>query len=210
MEALKKVSTVASSYAQSALANPYVMAVLKITLVLYAAQIAPRLPSPVTSIFSNTFFKLIALFVIAYLGEHDFQLAIILAVAFVFGSNLLSGRGLFESFADFSTDYKPDNNFKLIEPRTAVYPGCESITANDLLSAFGNDNIKLQTSVQHAFKELLLQTTDKPTKDKLMYFAHAAGLPYNVPLNDENAPLYATILMYSGFQFGDKCIAPQQ
>jgi hypothetical protein len=210
METLKNISNTASAYAQTALTNPYVMAVVKITIVLYAAQMAPRLPSPVSVLFSNTFFKLFALFLIAYLAEHDIQLSIILAVVFVFGTNLLSGRGLFESFADFSADYKSDPNFKLIEPKSILYPGCQNITVNDLMSAFDNDKLKLQSTVQNAFKELLLQISDKPTKEKLMYISHATGVPYNVPLNDENAPLYATILLYSGFQFGDKCIAPQQ
>jgi len=210
MESLKTISQTASGYAQKTLANPYVMAVLKITIVLYAAQMAPRLPNSLTVLFSNTFFKLFALFVIAYLAEHDVQLSLILAVTFVFGTNLLAGRGFFESFSNFSSDFKPAGNFKLIEPKSVLYPGCENITVDDLLAAFDNDKLHLQTTVQTAFKELMQQITDKPTKEKLIYLAHATGVPYNVPLNDDNAPLYATILLYSGFQFGEKCSAPQQ
>jgi hypothetical protein len=209
METIKTISQTASGYAQKTLSNPYVMAILKITIVLYAAQMAPRLPSPVTALFSNTFFKVFALFVIAYLGERDIQLSVILAVAFVLGSNILSGRGVFESFSNFSNEYSTDPKFTLIEPKSVLYPGCETITVDDLMAAFDNDKLHLQNTVQDAFKELILQIPDKPTKEKLIYLSHATGVPYNVPLNDENAPYYATILLYSGFQFGDKCRAPQ-
>lgn len=210
METIKTVAKTSEAYMQNVMANPYVMAILKISLTLYAAQLAPRLPESVSSLFSNTFVKIIALFIIAYVSERDFQLSIILAIVFVFGSNFASGRGLFESFSNFSTDYKPFGDAKLIEPKTMLYPGCAEITVAELLGAFEGDNIKLQDTVQFAFKELLAKANDKPTKEKLMYFAYATGLPHNVPLTDENAPLYATILMYHGFKIGTKCIAPQQ
>lgn len=209
MDYAKKAIQTADSSLQILLRNPYIMAVLKVTLVLYAIQYAPRLPKSVNDIMGNTFFKIFALFLIMYLSERDFQLAIIFAIVFVIGANVLSGRGPLESFADFSKDFKP-SGAKLLEPKLAVYPGCDKITINDLLKAFDGDVNQLASTVQYTYGELLTKITDKNSKERLMKIAYAAGLPYNMEFNDENAPYIATLLMYFGFQFGVDCRAPQQ
>ena len=108
MESLKNISGTADAYFKVALQNPYVMAILKITIVLYAAQLAPRLPSSVSYAMQNTYVKILALFFILYVSERDFQLAILLAIAFVVGANVLSGRGPLESFATFDSSLKGD------------------------------------------------------------------------------------------------------
>lgn len=209
MDTLNSIVKNADSAVQKTLANPYVMAVLKITLALYAAQLAPRLPSSVSLLFQNTFVKLLALFLIVYFAEHDFQLAILLAVVFVFGSNLLSGRGLFESFANFDASMKGDGKFTLIEPKSVIYPGCQNITLQDLITAFDGDHIKLQDTVNYSYRQLLSKVTSKDGKENLMKLAYACGLNYNRRFTDEDAPYIATILMYNGFQFGT-CMPPQQ
>lgn len=209
MDTVAKYSKIGEQYITDFFANPYVMAVLKIVITLYAAQMAPRLPEQISSIFANTWFKLAALFIIAYIAERDFQFAILLAIVFVFGSNYFSGRGVFESFAPYSSEYTADPKFKLIEPKTAIYPGCEKITMADLEAAFDGDKLKLQKTIMYAFKELLAQTSSKTAKENLMRMAYATGLPYNVVMNDENAPLIATILMYHGFSLGDTCTQPK-
>lgn len=210
METVSLYAKKAESYVQYALSNPYVMAILKVGIVMYAAQIAPRLPQPVTDVFGNTFFKLFALAFIVYLSEKDFQLAIILAVVFVFGANLASGRGILESFSDYSEEYESNSNLKLIEPKTVIYPGCHSITLKDLENAFEGDKIKLQKTVMYAYNELLHNTKDKTALERLKRLAYAVGLPYNVKWKEENAPFIASILMYHGFEFSDSCRAPQQ
>lgn len=210
MDYANQVIQKADSGMKILLQNPYVMAVLKVTLILYAIQYAPRLPKSVNDVMQNTFFKIFALFLIMYLSERDFQLAIIFAVVFVLGANVLSGRGFLESFSDFSKDFKPFGNATLIEPKLAVYPGCNKITMNDLISAFDGDVNKLASTVQYTYVELLSKLSDKNSKERLMKIAYAVGLPYNIEFNDENAPYIATLLMYFGFQFGVDCRAPQQ
>jgi hypothetical protein len=208
MDFVKNMTEKADSYVKGALSNPYIMAVLKITLALYAAQLAPRLPKSFSDLFQNTFVKIAALCIMVYLSEKDFQLAILLAVIFVFGSNLLSGRGFLESFSDFSTDAQTDSKFKLIEPKSVIYPGCHKMTMSDLINAFEGDHLKMQTTIAYAFQELLAKTETKNGKEKLMKIAYATGLPYNVKFTDENAPYIATILVYNGMAFGGECIAP--
>jgi hypothetical protein len=209
MESINAVSRQAEAVIQPFLRNPYIMAVLKITLALYAAQLAPKLPSSVSVVFSNTFAKIIAVALIGYLANFDFQLAVMMAIVFVVGANVLSGRGILESFSDFSTDYEVTGSSKLIEPKTAVYPGCHNVTVADLEKAFDGDNAKMQTTVEYAYHELLNQAANKSTKESLMNMAYAVGLPHNIKVSEETAPYIATLLMYHGFNIGDTCVPPQ-
>jgi hypothetical protein len=207
MASVKNVSMIVEKNLDKVLSNPYVMAVLKITLALYAAQLAPKLPTEVSSMFNNTFVKIIAVALISYLANKDFQLSIMLAVIFVLGSNVASGRNALESFAAIDASAVKGNT-KLIEPKTMIYPGCQNITMQDLIDAFDGNAIQMQNAVMTTYNQLLLKIKDKEAKDKIMTIAHAIGLPYNVPLNEENAPYYATILMYVGFAFDETCKQP--
>jgi hypothetical protein len=192
------------------LSNPYIMAVLKITLALYAAQISPKAPEYLQNLFKNTFVKLFLIALIVYLSEKDLQLAVLIAIIYVFGMNLLSGRGFFESFSNYSSDYKPSGNSKLLEPQTALYPGCESVTMDDLIKIFEGDRSKFANAVQYSFQELMLRTKTKDSKELLMKIAYAAGLPYNLSFDKpETAPYIATLLVNYGFNVKDKCQPPQ-
>lgn len=209
MDSINAITKQADNYIQPVLTNPYVMAILKITIALYASQLAPKLPQSVLTLLNNTFVKIAFVALIVYLSEKDLQLALMLAVLYVLSINVLSGRGFLESFSDYSSEYKPVGDLKLIEPKTAIYPGCQSITLDDLVQAFDGDKIKLQTAVQYSYAELLNQAKDKNAKETLMKMAYAVGLPHNVNFTNENAGLISTLLMYNGFQFGKTCVAPQ-
>lgn len=207
MDSVKNISVTVEKNLDKILSNPYVMAILKITLALYAAQLAPKLPTGASSVFDNTFIKIIAVALISYMANKDFQLSIMLALIFVLGVNITSGRQAFESFAAID-ESAVKGKVKLIEPRTMIYPGCQNITMQDLIKAFDGNTIQMQNAIMTTYKQLLLKIKDKEVKDKIMTIAHAIGLPYNVPLNEENAPYYATILMYVGFAFDDTCKQP--
>jgi hypothetical protein len=212
MNAVNKIE----SGLQTILQNPYVMAVIKLTLVLYATRIAPSPPDFMEKLFDNTFFKMVAFALIMYLANVDFQLAVILAVIYVIAMNLASGRQFLESFtdnnvyADYSKEYKPYGNQKLVEPRLNVYPGCQNVTMQDLLNAFGGDQAKLLETVQYAFKELYQASKSKENIDKLKAIAYATGLPYNINWDyPETGPYIATILVNAGFRISDTCHVPE-
>jgi len=212
MEYIKQAESFIESKIDYPLSNPYIMAVLKVTLVLYAAQIAPSPPAYITDLFKNVYVKLLAIFLIIYLAEKDIQLAILISVIYVFGMNLLSGRGILESFsnyAEYSDEYKSYGNMKLIEPKTMLYPGCESITMEELYKLFEGDNEKLQSSVQYSFQELMKHIKSKDDKDQLIKIAYAAGLPYNLSFDKpETAPYIATLLVNYGYKVTDQCQPP--
>jgi hypothetical protein len=190
------------------LANPYIMAVLKLSLVLYAVQIAPRAPEYLQELFKNTYVKVGLITLIIYLSGRDMQLAILLAIIYVFGMNLLSGRGALESFSNYSSEYK-SSGVVLLEPKLAIYPGCDSITMQDLYKMFDGDKTKFNNSVQYAFQELMARTKTKDSKEMLMKIAYAAGLPYNMSFDKpETAPYIATLLVNYGYKVSDSCQPP--
>ena len=209
MEYLSKAESYVESSVNYSLSNPYIMAIVKVGLALYAAQIAPKTPEYLQAWFQNTYVKLFAIGMIAYLGERDIQLAILIAIVYVFGMNLLSGRGILESFSEYSSSYTPSGDFKLIEPKTSIYPGCQEVTMDDLYKVFEGDNAKMNQTVQYSFQELMAKTTSKDSKDMLTKIAYAAGLPYNLSFDKpETAPYIATLLVNYGFNIKDLCKPP--
>jgi hypothetical protein len=192
------------------LTNPYIMTLLKVTLILYASQIAPKLPSPVIAYFDNTFFKIIALILIGYISSKDIQLAIILSVIFVLGINVLSGRHALESFSVYNSEYQKYGNQTLVEPESNIAPGCHDITIAELVALFDNDALRLQDLINTSIKELLRNVSSKKDKNSLMKIAKIVGLPQNLKLNDETAPYLATILTGFGVIVSGKCKPPQQ
>lgn len=209
MEYIRQSSQFLDRQLSNILANPYIMAVLKISIVLYGAQIAPRAPTYLEDLFKNTFFKIALIFIIIYISEKDIQLAIVLAVVYVLGMNVLSGRGVFESFSNYSSDYK-SSGVKLLEPKTVIYPGCQDVTMDDLYKMFGGNQAEMQKYAQYSFQELMKKTNGKDAKESLVKIAYAAGLPYNMSFDKpETAPYIATLLINYGIIVNDKCKPPQ-
>lgn len=189
--------------------NPWVMAIVKITILMYASQVAPKLPTFVEGLLKNTFVKIIALALIIFAAQADLQLAVLLAIAYVLTVNVMSGRKILESFSDYSTDYVSYGDQKLVEPKSILYPGCENVKLADLVAAFDGKKEELTKNVMYTYKELLEKYKDTETAAKIKRLARAAGLPNNIELNDANAPHVATLLMYYGFQINDTCKPPQ-
>ena len=198
------------------LSNPYFSTTTKILLLIYASQIVPTAPSFMIDLFRNAFVKIGLIALLMYLTLYDFQYSLIFAIILVLGMNAVSGRSLFESYvnidnvADFSKTFTPSGKFTLLEPNNHIFPGCANITQAELLRIFDNDNYKLHKSAQHAFYELLKDSSvDAQSKDRLLSMARKAGLPYNIEINDENAPHIATLLVNYNFIITDTCRPPQ-
>ena len=199
------------------LQNDTFLTPLKIVLALYAAQIAPNAPSYITTLFKNVYIKILLIFLMMYSMKYDFQLSLILAIIFVLGMNVASGRGalesysnMYDSYSPYNKNYKPVGNFTLLDSRNEIYPGCEKITLADLVHLFDHNYLKLQTSVQHAFYMLLNDPAyhDLEAKERLYKIAIMAGLPYNMELNDDNAPWIASLLVNYNFIVTDTCQPP--
>jgi hypothetical protein len=200
------------------LSNPYIMAILKISLALFAGQIAPRPPQYIQDIFKNTYAKIALISLIIYISEKDLQLALLISIIFVLGSNYLSGRDILESFqsisgkelAEYSPKYEITNKMTLLEGKSDIFPGCENITMDDLQKVFDGDVEKFSKAVNKSFKELVASAKDKQSKDRIMAIGHYAGLSRNMTFeNPETAPYLATLLVNYGFNLNDSCQPPR-
>jgi hypothetical protein len=195
--------------ATSIFENKYVLAILKITIILYASILAPRLPEQAVGFLQSTPAKIVVVFLIAFSAFKDIQLSILLACAFVLSINVISGRGILESYGNISDVFSGKKNPQaLIEPKSNIYPGCHDMTLGELLSFFENDSHKLQQTVHYVFKYLQENTDKTPAEKELLYYAQTAGLGHNVELNDRNAPLIATMLLNYGYKFSETCQPP--
>lgn len=199
------------------LSNPYIMAILKISLALFGSRIAPRPPQYIQDIFKNTYAKIALISLIIYISERDLQLALLISIIFVLGSNFLSGRDILESFqsisgrelADYSSKYDITNKMQLLESKSDIYPGCENITMEDLQRVFDGDASKFSKAVNKSFRDLISTAKDKSSKDRLMTIARYAGLSdYMTFDNPETAPYLATLLVNYGFNLNDTCQPP--
>ena len=108
MDTLKQYTYMIEKNVDKVLANPYIMATLKVTLVLYAAQLAPKLPTEAKTWFDNTFVKILGIMLLIYLSNKDFQLAILIAVILVLGANLAGCSSV--TLADIQAAFNNDNH----------------------------------------------------------------------------------------------------
>jgi len=198
------------SYTSSLFDNIYVLTVIKLVLILYSAQIVGNIPVYMQKMFNNTIFKIVYVFLLTLTVRFDIQFALVFAIVFVVGSNYASGKPLFEMFSDtgysaFAKTFTKDTTSTLLIPQNNIYSGCAGIKLQTLINAFGGDKLKLQTTVQSAFKDLLSRPNNADAQKRLLDISYIAGLPHNVHIDDENAPLIATVLVDYGFNFGGNC-----
>jgi len=83
MDTVNDLSRQVDSFLKSVYSNKTANAVIGLFLVLYASLAAPKLPKSVAKIFGNKIFKMVFLFLIAYMASRNVSVAIISAVALV-------------------------------------------------------------------------------------------------------------------------------
>ena len=199
---ISKVSDQITRTVDKTLENPWIMAFVKVFLILYASKLAPT-SKVVDIVLSNTYIKLALIVLMIYIGNKDIQMSLLLAFILVFGITTFGNPT--EKFEDLGKFVKPILPYPT-EPHTMFIPGCENITMDDLILAFDNDKLALQKTLEKSFGEILIQIKDKPAKEKLMAMAYQVGLPYNVHWDDPlTPPLVATLLVNYGMILNDKC-----
>ena len=176
---------------------------LTVLLVGYASKLIQI--DVVEKAFRNNIFRVLAVITIILLFQRQMSGASLLLLIIY----CLEVSKTPEGFAPFSKDYKITNTQTLIEPNNQIYPGCMKITAQQLLNQFNGDKKALQDKVLYGYSQLLKQIPDSDSsKETLEIMARAVGLPYNVDLSDDTAPLIATMLIVQGFKLSDTCQQP--
>lgn len=70
--------------------NKYVYGATILIAILYAGMAAPKLPASVAKLFDQNLFKLVVLFIIAYVSTSDVTVALILAIGFIISIQTLN------------------------------------------------------------------------------------------------------------------------
>ena len=83
---------------QTHLANPYFASGLSLFLALYAGLARPQLPDFIAGAFENPVFRVTVLFLVAYMGNKNVQVSLMVAIAFVITMNLLNEQKVAEGF----------------------------------------------------------------------------------------------------------------
>ena len=66
------------------LENPYISTSVAFFLVLYGGLAAPKLPRSIAKLYKNQFVRLLHIFLIAYMGNKNPSISLLVAVIFVF------------------------------------------------------------------------------------------------------------------------------
>jgi hypothetical protein len=186
--------------------NVYFQMIAKLFLIVYASILAPRLSADAVGFMQSAPVRIafiIAIVYVARLGDLQMSLLLVCALVLTVNSKKLEG------YINYGDAFKGKKNLQtLLDPKYHLYPGCVDMKLKDLLDFFEGDKHKMQEAIHYVFKRL--DQEPKGTAEKtLMAYARAAGLPYNAPLNDDNAPLLATLLINYGYKLSDSCLPPQ-
>lgn len=74
------------------LSNPYISTSLVVFSVLYSGLVAPKLPNNIAVLFTNPFFKMAMIFMIAYNTSKNESLSLILTISLVFTMQILNSN----------------------------------------------------------------------------------------------------------------------
>ena len=90
--------------------NRTVAAVLSVLVSLYVVFAAPEIPDVVRNLFDNAVFRFVVIFLVAYYAHSSKNpmVALVVTVAFLFVTNILSGNRLIDSYSN----YKRYENFE--------------------------------------------------------------------------------------------------
>lgn len=101
--------------------NKWVSSSISLMLALYVTVARPALPDFLMRLFENPIFRVAIMAFIVYRGNKDPQLALIVAVAFLFTTNMLTEQKISDGFEQFENmndlqdenmdDYDDDENF---------------------------------------------------------------------------------------------------
>lgn len=127
--AIKQFGSNVDNYLQQFTSTP-VWPYIHLFILLYAAHIAPILPSRWLSILNNVYVRLILLALIVWTSTSNPALALAVSLIVVSAINLANHKGILESFSWEG-------------PLTSIYPGCLNLTVADLVESFGGKQTDL-------------------------------------------------------------------
>jgi hypothetical protein len=105
MNYVNKFDNFIEKYANDFVRNQNVVyGIVFLFLMLYSAQIAPKLPLNVLRVFDNTFFKIFIFALILWVARVSPSMAILIAVAFLMSTNVMNNKKLLEFMGNENMD----------------------------------------------------------------------------------------------------------
>lgn len=90
------------------LKNEYVTALVAVFVTLYASSVAPRLPSYVSDLFGNFFFRLLMLTLIGFIANKNPAVSLLMATAFLVTLMMLNRQESEEGFLDALDSFRSE------------------------------------------------------------------------------------------------------
>lgn len=118
--------------------NPLIMGIISIFVVLYGALAKPKLPSMLQSLMKNSFFRLLYIFLIAYTGDKNLIVSIVIAFTFMVLFGLLSEIEVQESFENSGVSNALEGQLdKLLDELNVATEGSEDAMPVDPMMGEG-------------------------------------------------------------------------
>jgi len=96
MDQLAKLDAQVSSIMKQFYSPNYVKAAIHLSLVLYAARLAPEVPDVVSKLFQNPYFRLLVFSLILWTAQISPSTSILMAIAFMVSMNAVNQKPLWE------------------------------------------------------------------------------------------------------------------
>ena len=114
------------------LENPYAMGIVTIFVVLYGALAKPELPNFIKNLMKNDIFRLFYIFLIAYTGDKNLMVSIIIAFTFMVLFGLLSEVEVQESFENTDVAQNLEQELdKLLDELNTATEGSDNSAEGD-------------------------------------------------------------------------------
>lgn len=111
--------------------KPLVMGVVTLMVVLYASLAKPELPSPMKNLMQSPVFRLVFIFLIAYTGDKNLMVSIIVAFSFMILFGLLAEVEVQEAFENTDVTENLENQLDaLLEELDGATKGSEEAQAS--------------------------------------------------------------------------------
>jgi hypothetical protein len=95
---------------QTIMDNPLVIGLISIALTIYGPRLSPKLPDFIRNAFNNSFFRLIVLVLVIFIGSRSIRLSFVLAILFMVLMSITNNQNIKEDFEQQLNEYYANYN----------------------------------------------------------------------------------------------------
>jgi hypothetical protein len=95
---------------QTIMDNPLVIGLISIALTVYGPRLSPKLPDFIRNAFNNSFFRLIVLVLVIFIGSRNIRLSLVLAILFMVLMSITNNQNIKEDVEQQINEYYANYN----------------------------------------------------------------------------------------------------